>query len=329
MEERLGRRDLFKTALAAAGLPVVSALWSAPAHSNSLAGGPLMKTAYDPAAKFDLKVSEVEFRRAVSGRMLMARVYQPQGVGPFPTLLDLHGGAWNNKDRGANEPMDRAVAASGVLVVAIDLTLAPEAAYPASVQDGNYGVRWLKSKAAEWNGEAVNLGVLGSSSGGHVAELLGMRPRDARYNAIPLSGGSNVDATVAYVATRSPISDTYARYQQAEKMKRDGMIKNNKTYFKPWETIFEGNPQQILDRREAATLPPLLIMQGALDDNVLPAVQEKFSASYRAAGGDCELHVFEGCEHEWVAKPGPQTDRAHEMVKAFISRNLAAARRAS
>ena len=71
------------------------------------------------------------------------------------------------------------------------------------------------------------------------------------------------------------------------------------------------------------TLPPLLIMQGALDDNVLPAVQEKFAASYRAAGGDCQLHVFEGCEHEWVAKPGPQTDRAHDMVRAFIARNLA------
>jgi len=258
----------------------------------------------------------------------MARVYQPQGVGPFPTLLDLHGGAWNNKDRFANEPMDRAAAASGVLVVAVDLTLAPEAPYPASVQDGNYGVRWLKSKAVEWNGDAANLGVLGSSSGGHVAELLGMRPRDARYSAIPLAGDAKVDATVAYVATRSPISDTVARYQQAEKMKRESMIKNNKTYFRPWESIVESNPQGILDRREAVTLPPLLIMQGALDDNVLPAVQEKFAASYRAAGGECELSVFEGCEHEWVAKPGPQTDRAHEMVKAFIARNLAS-RRAS
>jgi acetyl esterase/lipase len=293
------------------------------AHSKSLAGGPAMKITYDPAAKFDLKVTEVEFRRAVSGRMLMARVYQPQGVGPFPTLLDLHGGAWNNKDRSANEPMDRAVAASGVLVVAVDLTLAPEGPYPASVQDGNYGVRWLKSKVAEWNGEAANLGVLGSSSGGHVAELLGLRPRDARYNAIPLADGAKVDAAVAYVATRSPISDTVARYQQAEKMKRESMINNNKTYFRPWETIVESNPQGILDRREAVTLPPLLIMQGALDDNVLPAVQEKFAASYRAAGGQCELHVFEGCEHEWVAKPGPQTDRAHEMVKAFIAQNLA------
>jgi len=248
-------------------------------------------------------------------------------VGPFPTLLDLHGGAWNNKDRFANEPMDRAVAASGVLVVAVDLTLAPEAPYPASVQDGNFGVRWLKSKAAEWNGDAAILGVLGSSSGGHVAELLGLRPRDPRYNAIALPAAPNVDATVAYVATRSPISDTVARFQQAEKMKRANMIKNNQTYFRPWDSIFESNPQQIVDRREAATLPPLLIMQGALDDNVLPAVQEKFAASYRAAGGQCDLHVFEGCEHEWVAKPGPQTDRAHEMVKAFIARNLTAARR--
>jgi acetyl esterase/lipase len=285
-----------------------------------------MKTAYNPAATFELKVSEVEFRRAVSGRMLMARIYQPQGVGPFPTLLDLHGGAWNNKDRFANEPMDRAVAASGVLVVAIDLTLAGEAPYPASVQDANYGVRWLKSRAAEWNGEPAPLGVLGSSSGGHVAQLLALRPRDPRYATIPLPAAPQVDATVAYVATRSPISDTHARYQQAEKMKRESMIKNNQTYFQPWETIFDGNPQQILERREATTLPPMLIMQGALDDNVLPAVQEKFAATYRAAGGACELHVFENSEHEWVAKPGPQTDRAHAMVKAFIARNLSARR---
>ena len=55
---------------------------------------------------------------------------------------------------------------------------------------------------------------------------------------------------------------------------------------------------------------------------MLPAVQEKFAATYKAAGGDIQLHIFEGCEHEWVAKPGPQTDKAREMVKAFIARQL-------
>jgi acetyl esterase/lipase len=283
-----------------------------------------MKVTYDPTAKFDLKISDVDFLRTPKGRQLMARIYQPQGAGPFPTVLDLHGGAWRHKDRLAEEPMDRAIATSGVLVVAIDLRLSEEAPYPASVQDANHGVRWLKSKAAEWNGDPSRIGVYGSSSGGHVAQLLAMRPRDARYSAIALPSAPTVDATVAYVATRSPISDTYARFQQAERMKREAMIENNRIYFNPWETIHEGSPQEILGRREAVTLQPMLIMQGALDDNVLPAVQEKFAATYRAAGGVCKLTVFEGCEHEWVAKPGPQTDRAHEMVKAFIARQLKA-----
>ena len=287
-------------------------------------GRPRMRTTYDPAGKFELKVSDVDFRRTEGGRQLMARIYQPQGPGPFPTVLDLHGGAWRRKDRLAEEPMDRAIASSGVLVVAIDLRLSEEAPYPASVQDANYGVRWVKSRAAEWNGDVTKLGVYGSSSGGHVAQLLALRPRDARYNAIPLPSAPGVDATVAFVATRSPISDTYARFQQAEKMKRDSMIENNRIYFNPWDTIHDGNPQEILERRDFGTLVPMLIMQGALDDNVLPAVQEKFAATYRAAGGVCELTIFEGSEHEWVAKPGPQTTRAQEMVKAFIARQLTA-----
>jgi hypothetical protein len=39
--------------------------------------------------------------------------------------------------------------------------------------------------------------------------------------------------------------------------------------------------------------------------------------------------VFEGCEHEWVKDPGPMTDKAHEMVKQFIARNLGGLRRAA
>jgi len=66
----------------------------------------------------------------------------------------------------------------------------------------------------------------------------------------------------------------------------------------------------------------MLIMQGALDDNMLPAVQEKFARTYKAAGGDIDYQLFEDSEHEWVAKPGPQTDRARAKVKAFIARQL-------
>jgi acetyl esterase len=294
---------------AAAGL----AAFAPPAFG---AGG----TRYDPAAKFDLTVSELEYRRNAQGRSLLARIYQPSGPGPFPVVLDLHGGAWNSKDRRAEEPFDRAIAAAGALVVAVDLTLAPQAPYPACVQDASYALRWLKARAKTWNGDATRIGLFGSSSGGHVAELLALRPNDARYNAIAFAGG--VTAQADYVLMRSPISNTFARFENAQAHKVDAMIKNNQTFFVPWESIHEANPQEILDRKESVTLKPFLIMQGALDSNMLPAFQTRFVQSYRAAGGSCDYTVFEGCEHEWVAQPGPQTDRAHAMAKAFIARQV-------
>ena len=278
------------------------------------------KAGYDPKAKYELKVSEVPYRKNAAGRELLARIYQPVGAGPFPVVLDLHGGAWQRKDRKAEEPMDRAIAASGVLVVAIDLTISGEAPYPACVQDASYGLRWLKARAREWKGDASTIGLYGSSSGGHVAELIAMRPNDARYNAIPFEG----DTSVAYVATRSPISDPYARWQQAERKPNENLIKASKTFFQPWETIHEANPLEMLERKEKVVLRPLLIMQGELDDNVLPSVQEKFAKVYRAAGGEVQYELFKDSVHEWVAEPGPQTTRAHEMVKAFIARQLAA-----
>src|SRR5205085_10540617 len=152
--DNFARRDVLTLAAAAGASGLVHAASSGTARA---AGTP----AYDPAARFDLAVSEVELRRNTAGRMLMARIYQPKGAGPFPTVLDLHGGAWNRKDRFAEEPMDRALAASGLLVVAVDMTLAPEAPYPACVQDANWSARWLKVNAARWNGTVSKLGVYG------------------------------------------------------------------------------------------------------------------------------------------------------------------------
>jgi len=280
-----------------------------------------MAIRYNPSDHFEIKAWDVEFRRDPV-RTLMARIYQPLGNGPFPALLDVHGGAWNNGDRMSNKEIDERLAASGILAVAIDLRLAQEAPYPASVADAHYGIRWLKAKAREWNGDPATVGVLGSSSGGYVVELIAMRPDDPQYNSIPLPEAPGVDATLSYVVTRSPVSDPFVRFQHAEKMGREDMLQRTKRYFDPWETIIQGNPQKILDRDEAGKLTPLLVLQGGADDNVLPELQQKFVDSYRAAGGQCDFEIFPGCEHQWVRKPGPETDRAIEMMKTFIARQL-------
>jgi acetyl esterase/lipase len=286
------------------------------------AASPDQRVSYQPSANFKLNIFDVSFRVTDRGRQLMARVYQPVGSGPFPVLLDLHGGAWNNKDRLAEAPMDQAIAASGVLVVAIDLTRAGESPYPAAIQDASYGIRWVKAKAYEWRGDPSTLGLYGSSSGGHIAELLGMMPNDSLYNADADKEFKTLNSLVRYIVTRSPISNTEARYENAVNRQREKMINNNLNFFKPWETISLANPQKVLDQKRFTRLPPLLIMQGEKDDNVLPKDQEYFAKSYQQAGGQCQYVVFKDSEHEWVAKESEQTTQARELVKAFIAKQL-------
>jgi poly(3-hydroxybutyrate) depolymerase len=74
-----------------------------------------MNVKYNPEAKFEIEVHELPFRRTERGRQLMARVYQPLGAGPFPVLLDLHGGRGTTRIASPTSRW-RALAASGVLV---------------------------------------------------------------------------------------------------------------------------------------------------------------------------------------------------------------------
>src|SRR4051794_22237676 len=113
--------------------------------------------AYDPNGTYAVDVFDVEYRRA--GREAwLARVYQPRGPGPFPALLDVHGGVWMRADRLVQAPIDQALAASGLVVVAIDFRHGVAHPYPSSLEDINYAVRWLTGRAAAFNADARILG---------------------------------------------------------------------------------------------------------------------------------------------------------------------------
>src|SRR5207249_1073251 len=131
-------------------------------------------------------------------------------------------GAWTNGDRTNDTSMDRALAERGILVAALDFRQPPEAGFPASICDVNLGVRWLKSKAAEFNGSAA-VGAIGVSSGGHQVVLSGLRPRFAEYSTLPLPGHPEFDASLAYVIACWPVIDPLYRYLVvAKKAGREG-----------------------------------------------------------------------------------------------------------
>src|SRR5688572_17086430 len=110
------------------------------------------------AATHDIAVEDIEYLRHGSGPLLV-RIFRPRAGGPFPMIVDLDGGAWCRGDRLNDTPINEALARSGVVVAALDFRMPPLAAYPASLADIHYGIRWLKTRAASLGGRADRVGV--------------------------------------------------------------------------------------------------------------------------------------------------------------------------
>ena len=190
---------------------------------------------FDPAGPYAVGHADVEYARRDS-EPLLARVYRPEGVaGSWPILVDVHGGAWSAFDRRADANFDRALAACGMVVIALDFRQAPAHRWPTAAVDVAEGVRWAKRHAAEFDASPERLGIVGGSSGGHlaVAVALQARSREPAFagDASPARVGSGtdagpdasmagadegaegIDASVDYAMPLWPILDPLARYR--------------------------------------------------------------------------------------------------------------------
>ncbi len=276
---------------------------------------------FDPNATYEVEISDVEYRNA-DGEPWLLRVCHPKGPGPFPAVLYVHGGQWSRGDRVGNAWAYEPLAASGVVVFSPDFRQAPKHPYPEPLQDINYATRWGKRHAAEYDADPATLGGLGTSSGGHQTMLSAMRPRDPRYSALPMAEAPELDASLRYVVACWAILDPYARYLFAQDTKRDDIVRATEGYFGSVDAMAEANPTEIVKRREPVQLPPTLIIQGTADVNVTPEIQRGFASAYEAAGGSCEVEIFEGMPHGTTEWPAEVWAGGLTRIKSFIARYL-------
>ena len=175
-----------------------------------------MTTTASPTTEYD--VEDREYLRH-GDEPLLARIHMPRGPGPFPLLVECHGGGWCANDRFAENLRHETMASHGVVSMALDFRSGDEAPYPASLQDINYAVRWAKLHASELKTRPEFVGLSGMSSGGHLAMLAAMRPADPRYAAIPLpSGARGFDAEVRFIVLSWPVINPLSRYRYAKRM---------------------------------------------------------------------------------------------------------------
>ena len=127
---------------------------------------------------FEFTTEDIEYLRHPD-KALKLRLFVPRGSGPFPAVVDLHGGAWAKGSLEECKERDEVLARSGLVVAALDFRDG-NFGYPTALVDINYAIRWLKARASQLSIRADSIGVSGASSGGHLAMLAAMRPISER-----------------------------------------------------------------------------------------------------------------------------------------------------
>jgi acetyl esterase len=285
-------------------------------------------------------IDDIEYLRH-GDKPLLARVFGPRGAGPFPALVECHGGAWCMSDRLTERLRHEFMASHGIVSIALDFRSGNEAPYPASAQDINYAVRWAKLNARDLKTRPELIGISGQSSGGHLAARVAMRPHDPRYAAIALPAGAKPhDASVHCAVLSWPVINPLSRYRHAKRALAaanapewpKGIIARHDAYWRDEANMAEGNPMLALERGEKVALPPAIWFQVRGDtvhdykdpESDFPGNEpQRFCANYKKAGGDITLDYIEMERHAGHSPDLAQCGDAFARMVEFVGRHIA------
>ena len=233
---------------------------------------------------------DIEYGRA-GGESLRLDASVPDGAGPFPVAILIHGGGWEVGDKGGSDkpgnsaditPWFAPLTAAHFTWFSINYRLAPASLWPACFDDVQTAIRWVKAHAAEFKGDPKRIVLFGHSAGGHLATLAGVRADDA----------TRVQAVVGF----APVTDF-----EFELPIRGGLSRSLQRLFnRPQEVTPEAlallrATSPITDVKPG--LPPFLLLHGDADKTVPLQETRNFQAKLKAAGVRADLIVIPGAPH--------------------------------
>jgi acetyl esterase len=200
-----------------------------------------------------------EYRIPGPGGPLPVRVYEPDGEGPFPALLYIHGGGWvlGNLE-GVDELCRRLANAADCAVVSVDYRLAPEHPFPAPVEDCSAALRWIAENPGVAHADPDRLAVAGDSAGGNLAAAVSLLARDR--------DGPDLDYQVLIYPVTNHAFDTESYEENAEGYL---LTKRDMEWF--WDHYLERdldgrNPYASpLRARDLSGLPPATVVTAGFD----------------------------------------------------------------
>ena len=259
------------------------------------------------------------------------QLIHPDIKGPLPLVIDLHGGCWSKGSKAECLSRDLVLAEAGVASAALDFRQGASG-YPNSLIDINYAIRWLKANADELNILPEKIGIIGQSSGGHLAMLSAMRPHDPRYASLRLEHYPDIDATVNCVGMLWPVINPLSRYKRICFLRTQintpawvgDLPERHNLYWASELEMAEGNPLLAIESGERVYTPPTIWIQGKPDpvhdyhDPESPYElnePERFALNYREAGGSIKILNINQKERT--------TRKSLDPLVKFLQNNLA------
>jgi acetyl esterase len=235
------------------------------------------------------------------GETLKLDANVPDGKGPFPTVILVHGGGWRG---GSKEvfitPLFKPLTEAGFTWFSINYRLAPTNHYPAAVDDLITAVRWVKAHAAEYKVDDKRIALVGESAGGHLVAFVGSR------NGRELG----IAAVVPYYAP----CDLEALTIGEGKTERASTALGSFLDF----TRLDDQARRLLREASPITyvkkdMPPFLLIHGTQDTTVPYNQSVQMRDRMEAAGASCELFSVENGAHGmggWEKEPKLQAHKA-------------------
>jgi len=256
-------------------------------------------------------------------------MYIPEGKGPFPGVLYIHGGGFvaGSKDFGKQAEFVRFLAENGFIVFSANYRLIQEGGlFPNSTRDVKCALCWFKKNGVKYGLDPVRVGVLGESAGAYLAAMIGGTAGMREFAAECEAAQGADDSVVAAVAVYPP-TDFTTFDNNLSRMIKNEMLRAGKIKVKDKEIINKFMIEQS-PIKYVKTAKPILILHGA-NDILVPVDQSRsFSKALKDAGRDVEYVEYEDAPHGFFSeKPDMESSKdARKRAVEFLKKMLATAK---
>ncbi|HUQ83886.1 MAG TPA: alpha/beta hydrolase [Gemmatimonadaceae bacterium] len=246
-----------------------------------------------------------------------ARIYTPEGAGPFPVVVYYHGGGWVIADKNVYDGGARGLAkAANAVVVSIDYRRAPENKFPAAHQDALAAYRWALTNAASIKGDPKRVALAGESAGGNLAVATAVAARDAKLQT------PSAVISVYPIAQPDTTTASYNENANAKPLSRPMMTWFAKQTVRTPADLQD--PRINLVKANLTGLPPVTIINAQIDP--LRDDGKMLEDALRAANVPVERKLYDGVTHEFfgmaavVDKAKDAQQYAGDRLKAAFNR---------